>query len=95
MRVRFAPSAATQFLEALEFIRQDDPRAAASLLDRVAEATRLLARHPGLGRRIPESPPSRHRQLVVRPYRFFYRVERDEVVVVGVWHGRQIPREPY
>lgn len=95
MRVQLAPSARAQFLDALEFIRQDDPEAAERLLGRVAEATRHLALHPGLGHEIPGYPNSRHRQIVVRPYRMFYRVDNQTVLIVGIWHGRQVPRDPH
>lgn len=94
MRVRFTPSARIKFLEALEFIRKDDPNAAMRLHDRVAEVSRLLTLHPGIGHGIPEFPESRYRQIVVRPYRLFYRAGSDVIVIVGVWHARQIPKPP-
>ncbi|NOT07917.1 MAG: type II toxin-antitoxin system RelE/ParE family toxin [Gemmatimonadales bacterium] len=31
---------------------------------------------------------------MVRPYRFFYRVQKNTVWVVGVWHSAQLPEEP-
>lgn len=55
---------------------------------------RLLETHPESGRRIPEFPELPHREVIVKPYRFFYRVEKDVAWVVAVWHGAQLPAEP-
>ncbi len=32
-------------------------------------------------------PDSRYREVIVPPYRFFYRVKEDVVWIVAVWHG--------
>ena len=34
------------------------------------------------------------REVVVAPYRFFYRVDKKTVWIVAVWHGAQISRSP-
>lgn len=34
------------------------------------------------------------REVIVNPYRFFYRRVGKTIWVVGVWHGAQIPIEP-
>jgi toxin ParE1/3/4 len=46
------------------------------------------------GRVLPELPDLPYREVIVAPYRFFYRVAGDTVRVVGVWHGAQIPARP-
>ena len=35
-----------------------------------------------------------HREVIVQPYRFFYRAVGKIVWVVAVWHGAQIPEMP-
>ena len=35
-----------------------------------------------------------HREVIVAPYRFFYRVVGRVVWVIGVWYGAQLPTEP-
>ena len=94
MRVRFTPSARAQFLEALEFIRSDRPSAARRFRERAEKALRRLVDYPGSGRAIPEFPELPHREVVVAPYRFFYRVDKKTVWIVAVWHGAQISRSP-
>ncbi len=94
MEVRFTPTARTQFLRGLAFIKRDKPSAALRLRKRAETVLRRLESHPESGRRIPELPELPHREVIVKPYRFFYRVEGDVVWVVAVWHGAQLPRRP-
>ena len=43
---------------------------------------------------IPEFPELPYREVVVPPYRFFYRTEGKTVWIVAVWHGAQLADEP-
>lgn len=89
MRIRFTPSARNQFLEALAHIRRDKPSAAENFRKRSEHVLRRLEKYPESGRVIPEFPELRHREVVVRPYRFFYRVEKNTIWIVAVWPGAQ------
>jgi toxin ParE1/3/4 len=55
---------------------------------------RRLEQFPESGRVLPEFPDLPYREVIVAPYRFFYRVAGETAWVVGVWHGAQIPEEP-
>ena len=94
MKVKFTPSARAQFLEGLEYIRQDSPTAARQFRVKAEEALRRLEEFPESGRSIPEFPDLPHREVIVRPYRFFYRVSGKTIWVVAVWHGAQLPEGP-
>ena len=94
MRVRFTPSARAQFLSALAYIRRDKPSAAIRFRDRTETVLRRLEDFPESGRIIPESPELPYREVIVSPYRFFYRIKDDVVWIVAVWHGAQLPKEP-
>jgi toxin ParE1/3/4 len=89
VRIRFTPSARNHFLEAIAYIRRDKPSAAVSFRKRSERALRRLEKYPESGRVIPEFPELRHREVVVSPYRFFYRVEKNTIWIVAVWHGAQ------
>jgi toxin ParE1/3/4 len=93
-RVRFTASARQEFLDALLYIRRDDPLAARRFRDRAARVLRRLEEFPESGRKLPEFPDLPHREVVVRPYRFFYRVRGRTVWIVAVWHGAQDVRSP-
>ena len=94
LRVLFTPSARLQFLEVIAYIKRDNPSAARKFRHRAERLLKRLRRFPGSGRKIPEFPELPFREVVIEPYRFFYRVEREIVWIVGVWHGAQLPDEP-
>jgi plasmid stabilization system protein ParE len=77
------------FLEALANIRRDNPPAARKFREKAERVLQRLHEYPQSGRLIPEFPDLPHREVVVPPYRFFYRVEKGMVWIVGVWHGVQ------
>jgi len=92
--MRFTPSARLQFLEALAYIRRDNPLAASKFREKAERVLRRLDEYPESGRVIPEFPDLPHREVMVPPYRFFYRVEKRTVWIVAVWHGAQEAGEP-
>ncbi len=94
MKVRFTPSAKTQFLSALSHIRKDKPSAAISFRNRAEKILRRLEDFPESGRIIPEFPELPYREVIISPYRFFYKIKDDVVWIVAVWHGAQLSKEP-
>lgn len=94
MNILFTPSARLQFLEAIEYIRRDSPAAASEFRNKAEKSLSRLKKFPESGRLLPEFPDLPFREVVVPPYRFFYRVKDETVWVVAVWHGAQLPYEP-
>lgn len=94
MKVQFTPSARTQFLSALSYIRKDKPSAAISFRNRAEKILRRLENFPESGRIIPEFSELPYRKVVIPPYRFFYKIKVDIVWIVAVWHGAQLPKKP-
>ena len=94
MRVRFTPTGRAQFLAAMAYIRRENPAAAVRFRQRAEQALRRLEQFPESGRVVPEFPDLPYREVIVPPYRFFYRITEAEVWVVAVWHGAQPPEEP-
>ena len=94
MRVRFTPSGRRQFLDVVAHIVRDNPAAARRFKRRAETGLRRLERFPASGRILPEFPELPYREVIVSPYRFFYRVVGRTVWVVAVWHGAQIPEGP-
>jgi len=94
VKVKFTPSARAQFLSALSYIRKDKPSAAVSFRNRAEKILRRLEDFPESGRIIPEFPELPYREVVISPYRFFYRTKNNIVWIVAVWHGAQLPKEP-
>jgi toxin ParE1/3/4 len=93
VKIRFANTAKVSLHSAINFIHQDNP-AAANFLKRVERTLRRLGKYPDSGRRIPEYPELPYRELLVLPYRFFYKIDGKTIFIVAVWHTAQIPMEP-
>jgi len=89
MKLRYTPSAKAEFLAVLSFISDDNPAAAEAFRKRAYVVLRRLEHHPASGRIIPEFPELRYREVIVAPFRFFYRTEGNSVWIVAIWHGAQ------
>ena len=94
MIIRFTPSARAQFLSALAYIRRDKPSAAKSFRKHSETVLRRLEDFPESGRIIPEFPELPFREVIISPYRFFYKIKNDVVWIVAVWYDAQLPKEP-
>lgn len=94
MKIVFTPSARDQFMHTLAYIRRDNPSAAGSFRQKAESVLRRLKDHPESGRTLPEFPESLYREVIVAPYRFFYRVKNNVIWIVAAWHDAQIPEPP-
>jgi toxin ParE1/3/4 len=72
--VRFTPTGRAQFLAAIAYIRRENPTAAARFRQRAEQVLRRLEQFPESGRVVPEFPDLPYREVIVSPYRFFYRL---------------------
>ncbi|MEJ2374028.1 MAG: type II toxin-antitoxin system RelE/ParE family toxin [Pseudolabrys sp.] len=87
-------TAALAHLEAInDFLSESNPAAARRIAAEIRAATQRLCEFPHIGR---ASDAARTRQCVVRrsPYLIVYELDedRDEVVVIGEFHGAKIGR---
>jgi len=94
VRTRFTPAGREAFRRIIENIRRNNPQAARGFHERIARALRMLAQFPESGRVIPEFRSLGYREVIVVPYRVFYRIEGETVWIAGIWHGAQRPDAP-
>lgn len=94
MKVRFTTTGRTQFLEAIIYIYRDNPSAAVNFREKAEKVLSRLKKYPESGRLIPEFPDLPFREVIVTPYRFFYKTKGDTAWIIAVWHGAQLPEEP-
>jgi toxin ParE1/3/4 len=81
-------------LEAIaDYIALDKPDAATRYVQQAFAVVERLMRVPKSGARVPEIPPLPHRQVVVPPCRIFYRLEKEDILIVFVMRGEQRLRE--
>jgi plasmid stabilization system protein ParE len=86
----FTRRAEEQFFAALAHIHL----ATVAFRYRAARALERLGPFPKSGRRLAEFPNRGLREVIVPPYRFFYRIVRGEPVILAVWHSAQQPARP-
>ena len=94
MKVLFTPSGRNQFLTAIAYIYRENPIAAVAFRRKAEKVLSRLRKFPQSGRVLPEFPDLPFREVIVTPYRFFYRVKGKTAWIVAVWHGAQLPEEP-
>ena len=94
MRILFTPTGRCQFLEALDYIHRNKPSAAVTFRRKTEKSLSLLKKFPESGRLLPEFPELPFREVIVNPYRFLYKIKDNDLWIVAVWHGAQLPDEP-
>jgi toxin ParE1/3/4 len=94
VKLRFTPTARAQFKNAVAYIHKENPAAAMRFRDKAEQILRRLADFPDSGRRLPEFSDLPYREVIVSPYRFFYRPEEETIWIVAVWHSAQLPTNP-
>jgi toxin ParE1/3/4 len=88
MKVVWSRRAVRHLIHLREFIEKDSEQNAALIASRIVKAVDLLESHPEIGR------PGRiigTRELVVPDTRYIipYRVRRERLELIAVFHGRQ------
>jgi toxin ParE1/3/4 len=94
LRILFTPTGRRQFLNAITYIYRDKPSAAVSFRQKAEKSLSRLKKFSESGRSLPEFPELSFREIIVSPYRFFYKVKDNNVWIVAVWHGAQLPGAP-
>jgi toxin ParE1/3/4 len=89
MRVRWTEGAKGHLRRILERVQRDDPSAARKLRTRLKHSVGELGDYPHIGRLVPEFPDEAIRERIVAPYRVFYLVQQETVVVLAIHHGRR------
>ena len=92
-RIRWAPVAFQDLDEIIDYIAtQDGTDAAVKLYLKLVKRAGALATHPARCRIVPELRSVgvvEYRELIVSPYRVFFRIVGTEVRIVGVLDGRR------
>ena len=92
-RILWAPVAAEDLDHIIDYIAaQDGPDAAAKVYDKVKKRTQTLSTHPKRCRIVPELRSMgvmEYRELIVSPYRVFFRIDEKDVGIIGILDGRR------
>jgi toxin ParE1/3/4 len=94
LKVLFTPSGRKQFLDAIAYIYRENSPAAIGFRRNAEKVLSRPKKFPQSGRPLPEFPDLPFREIIVSPYRFFYRIKGKTVWIVAAWHGAQLPKKP-
>lgn len=81
---------AVAHLEALvEYISLTSPVYAEGMVTRIDQRLRLARLQPEIGKQVAEVNDATIREVVVPPYREFYRIHPDAIEVLAIVHERR------
>ncbi len=89
-QVRWTEQAADDLAAITEFIAADSPQYARLFALDVITAVERLARFPRSGRIVPERANPAIREIILGSYRIVYRLRKDVVEVLTVYHGARL-----
>jgi len=90
MRIIWSPLAVEKAAEIAEYISRDNPTAAKNWVDTVFSKVEQLKSFPESGRIVPEINNKDFRELIYGNYRIIYQVEKTQVSILTIHHGKQI-----
>ena len=77
-------------LEALvDYVSLTSPVYAEGMVSRIDQRLQLASTHPEIGRIVLDVENPALRELVVAPYRIFYRIRPDAIEVLAIVHERR------
>ncbi len=89
MKVLWTHEALERLIEIENFIAQDSPRRARQFVGALIEKGESLSKNPRRGRTVPETSNLHIRELIVKKYRFVYRLRRDQIEILTVFEGHR------
>ncbi|HKT88544.1 MAG TPA: type II toxin-antitoxin system RelE/ParE family toxin [Candidatus Sulfotelmatobacter sp.] len=84
-------SRALQDVESIAaYIAEDSPAYARTVVRTIVNQTKMLARFPRAGRKVPEFGDENIREVFAYSYRIIYEVRESEITIAAVIHGKRI-----
>jgi toxin ParE1/3/4 len=90
MKIIWSPLAIERASEIAEYIAQDKPSAAEKWINTVFSKVEQLQSSPEIGRVVPEIRNDQFRELIYGNYRIIYRIEKTQISILTIRHGKQI-----
>ena len=90
MKIIWSPLAIDRASEIAEYIAQDKPSAAEKWINTVFSKVKQLKSSPEIGRVVPEIRNEQFRELIYGNYRIIYRIEKTQISILTIRHGKQI-----
>jgi plasmid stabilization system protein ParE len=90
MKIIWSPIAIDRASEIAAYIAQDKPSAAENWINTVFSKVEHLKSSPEIGRIVPEINNNYFRELIYGNYRIIYRIEKKQISILTIRHGKQI-----
>jgi len=90
VRVHWTNNAVDHLVNIFEHISLNSPTYAKQVVDRVTRRTAQIGDQPFSGRMVPEYQDEDIRELIEKPYRIIYRIQKDQIDVIAVIHGARL-----
>ena len=90
MKIVWSPVALDRASEIANYIARDKPSAAEKWIDTIFSKVEQLKTSPEMGRIVPEINNRQFREILYGNYRIIYRIEKKQISILTVRHGKQI-----
>ena len=90
MKLVWSPLAVHRASEIAGYIARDKPSAAEQWTNTIFAKVKQLKSNPEMGRIVPEIKNSQFRKLLYGNYRIIYRMEKNQISILTIRHGKQI-----
>jgi len=90
MKIIWSPLAIDRASEIAKYIAQDKPSATENWIKTVFSKVERLKSSPEIGRVVSEIKNDSFRELIYGNYRIIYRIEKTQISILTIRHGKQI-----
>jgi addiction module RelE/StbE family toxin len=94
VRISYSPRAVADLAEIGGYLAERNSRAAAAVEQRIRIIIELVGQYPASGRVLEERPGVRAIPLGNYPYRIFYTVFGNELIILHIRHTAREPIDP-
>lgn len=86
----WSPQAVADIEAIAEYIARDSWTYAESTVERIVQSPEKLRQFPNLGRVVPEKNHEAIRELFVFQYRIIYEIQKSEIHILTIVHGKRL-----
>ena len=90
MKIVWSPIAVDRASEIADYIAMDKRSAAEKWINTVFSKVEQLKISPKIGRVVPEINNTQFREIIYGNYRIIYRIEKKQISILTIRHGKQI-----
>jgi Plasmid stabilization system protein len=93
-RIEWSPTSRLDFRDLILFISEENFSVANHFRNKIINHVIQVAKYPKSGRVVPEFQDENIREIIQKPYRIVYRINKKKILVeiVRIWHSaRGIP----